>query len=106
MGRRVSYSAFRTTFIVAWLLVAGAVVCAAAHIRVGFVLLACAGVLLACLGTMLALNSGKLSDRMVEEVVSRWGNAERPLSVSRVGGTMLLVVGCGMAILSVVALSR
>lgn len=106
MGERISYAGFRTSFVAAWLLILGGVVCAGAHLRVGFVLFVCAGVLLACLGPMLALKSSKLSDRMVEEVVAQWGNTERPLSVSRLGGAVLLLIGCGITILGLIAQAR
>lgn len=106
VGGRISYSAFRAIFIAAWLLIAGGVVCAGAHIRVGFILFVFAGVLLAFLGAMLALNSGKLSDRMVEEVAARWGNIGKPLAVSRFGGLLLLLIGFGATILGAIALAR
>ena len=106
MGPQVSYSTFRAAFISAWLVVGAGLICVAARIRAGFVLFACAGVVFACLGAMLALNSGELSDRVVDAVVSRSDGAGKPLSVTRFGGTLLLVIGAGMLILGVVALSQ
>jgi hypothetical protein len=88
------------------LLVCGAVLCAAAHVRVGFVLLVVAGFLLAALGAALALNFGELSDRMVDEVTSRWSIHGQPLSVTRFGGVLMLVTGAVMVILGIVELAR
>ena len=95
MAPRVSYSALRAAFIAAWLLVAVGLICTAARVRAGFVLFVCAGVVFSCLGAMLALNSGELSDRMVDEVASRSGSPGKPLSLTRFGGALLLVVGVG-----------
>jgi hypothetical protein len=106
LGKRLSYSTFRVVFLTAWLLVGAGVICAGAHAGVGFVLFVCAGVLLAGLGVSLALNAGQLSDRMVDQVVKRSGSAGSSLSMSRFGGTLLLVIGAGLVILGVIALSR
>lgn len=105
-GPRVSYSAFRAAFISAWLIVGAGLICVAARIHAGFVLFVCAGVVFAFLGAGLALDSGELSDRMVDEVVSRSGSPGKPQSVTRFGGALLLVIGAGTLILGVVALSQ
>jgi hypothetical protein len=105
VGKRLSYSTFRAVFLTAWLLVGAGVICAAARAGVGFVLFVCAGVLLSCLGASLALNSGQLSDRMVDEVMRRSDSAGSSLSMSRFGGTLLFVIGAGLVVFGVIALS-
>lgn len=91
----LSYRAFRGLFLAAWGFVAAGVLSAAARFRAGFVFFVSAGLILIFLGGTLALNVGRVSDRMVQGVVSRWPR-ERPLSMTRVGGLVMLVIGLGV----------
>jgi hypothetical protein len=93
--RRLSYGAFKALFFLAWLLLAGAVLSVAGHLRAGFLLFVATGLLLSLLGGSLALDLGQLSSRMFEQVGQRWSLRGQPLSMSRFGGIVMLAIGFG-----------